>query len=176
MRIAGIAETDTVIAYDRVGGLYAARLVWLLRVVGVEAAILDGGLAAWDSGLESGDVLRAHTTFTAREIPKELLADINEVASLAAKSSAGEPSGTVVLDARERSRYLGQPHPFDKVFGHIPGARSLPCRENLTQEGFLLPALALLERADAAGIQHTNTPFISTCGSGVTACHNLLVL
>lgn len=206
----GIGDDDTVVAYDDAGGVIAARLVWMLRVTGHEAALLDGGLAAWDGKLEAGvrtspryvvesanavdggrsidvgpeaggtgsgqptggarqlDVgisSRAATTFTARPWPAERLATIDEAAAPAA---AGAP----VIDARPADRFAGAPDDLDPRAGHIPGAVSVPCRESLDPAGKLLPLADLRARfavEDAAAV-------ISYCGSGVTACHNLLAM
>jgi thiosulfate/3-mercaptopyruvate sulfurtransferase len=163
----GIGDRDTVIAYDDAGGVIAARLAWMLRCTGHEAAVLNGGIDAWDGPLETGPLetgphaLEA-ARFTSRPWPPELLASIDEVAD------AGD---AVLLDARDGPRYRGESEPFDARPGHIPGARSLPVREHVGPDGRLLP----VERVRAVGVRQ-DTEVISSCGSGVTACHNLLVL
>ncbi len=157
----GIGDDDVVVAYDDAGGVIAARLVWMLRVTGHEAALLDGGLAAWRGTLEAAPATRAPREFSAREWPAARLATIEDAAGAA-----------VVIDARQRERYLGEPDDVDPRAGHIPGARSVPCRENLDAAGRLLPAADLRANFpfdDATGV-------ISSCGSGVTACHNLLAM
>ena len=187
----GIGDDDTVIAYDDAGGVIAARLVWMLRVTGHEAALLDGGLGAWDGEFETGPATavdltsgyrskgRPHTdarakgrprggapvTFTAGPWPADRLASIDEVAALAA-------AGGTVIDARPAVRFAGAPDNLDPRPGHIPGSRSVPCGENLDADGRLLPVADLRARFavdDAAEV-------ISSCGSGVTACHNLLAM
>jgi thiosulfate/3-mercaptopyruvate sulfurtransferase len=198
MAALGIGDDDTVVAYDDAGGVIAARLVWMLRATGHEAALLDGGLAAWDGELEShaagavdlrpgpdgavdlrpgpdgavdpGPGQRAKGRphgggFTARPWPAERLATIDEATDLAA-------GGGTVIDARPAERFAGAPDDLDPRAGHIPGARSVPCRENLDPTGRLLPADELRDRFavdDASAV-------ISYCGSGVTACHNLLAM
>ena len=82
----------------------------------------------------------------------------------------------MLLDARPRQRYAGEPDTLDTRFGHIPGARSLPCRENLGADGRLLPDPELRERFAAVGVGPGGPEVISSCGSGVTACHTLLLL
>jgi thiosulfate/3-mercaptopyruvate sulfurtransferase len=162
MAALGIGDEDTVVAYDDAGGVIAARLVWMLRATGHEAALLDGGLAAWDGELETSETLLEPATFTARPWPAERLASIDEVAS----------HGGTVIDARPADRFAGAPDDLDPRPGHIPGSRSVPCRENLDAEGRLLPVAELRARfavEDAAEV-------ISSCGSGVTACHNLLAM
>ena len=81
----------------------------------------------------------------------------------------------MLIDARPRDRFAGSPDALDPRAGHIPGARSLPCREHLGADGRLLAAGALRDRLAEVGIEHDDQDFISSCGSGVTACHNLLV-
>jgi thiosulfate/3-mercaptopyruvate sulfurtransferase len=158
----GIGDDDTVIAYDDAGGVIAARLVWMLRATGHEAALLDGGLAAWDGDLATDPAVRAHASFTATDWPADRVVSIDEVAA----------TDAVVIDARQRERYLGEPDGVDPRAGHIPGALSVPCRENLDADGRVLPAAELRARfgvEDAAEV-------VSYCGSGVTACHNLLAM
>jgi thiosulfate/3-mercaptopyruvate sulfurtransferase len=157
----GIGDDDTVIAYDDAGGVIAARLVWMLRVTGHAAALLDGGLQGWDGALQTGTAARPPDTFTAREWPVERLATIDEAAA-----------ASELIDARPLERFLGGPDEVDPRAGHIPGARSVPCRENLDESGRLLPADGL--RAHFAVDDATDV--VSYCGSGVTACHNLLAM
>jgi thiosulfate/3-mercaptopyruvate sulfurtransferase len=161
----GIGDEDTVVAYDDAGGVIAARLVWMLRVTGHAAALLDGGLAAWDGALETASGSRPPARFTPVPWPLDRLASIDE---------AADPAN-VVLDARQRERYLGAPDPVDARSGHIPGARSLPCRENLDETGRFLPVDELRRRLSAVGVG-PSAPVVSYCGSGVTACHNLLAM
>jgi thiosulfate/3-mercaptopyruvate sulfurtransferase len=167
----GIADSDTVIGYDDAGGVIAARLVWMLRVTGHQAAVLDGGLAAWTAPLESGPAApRRRTTFTPVPWPPDHLVSIDEVAASSASSS-----GPPLIDARDRSRFAGGPDPVDPRAGHIPGAVSVPTREHLDADGRIRASEELRRRFEAAGIG-PQTSVISYCGSGVTACHNLLVL
>jgi thiosulfate/3-mercaptopyruvate sulfurtransferase len=165
MRRAGIGDETTVIAYDDAGGVIAARLVWMLRALGHDAALLEGGTAAWDGELETAEPTTTPATFTPKPWPQDRLATADD---------AADPAN-VVIDARQHDRYLGAPDGIDPRFGHIPGAHSVPCREHLTADLRLLPADTIRSRLAAQGIDAT-TPVISYCGSGVTACHNLLVL
>jgi thiosulfate/3-mercaptopyruvate sulfurtransferase len=89
-------------------------------------------------------------------------------------SDVGDPS-LILIDARNSDRYRGEVEPIDPEAGHIPGALNLPCRENLDTTGKLLPFEILRERFEQL-IALTGTGVVSYCGSGVTACHNLLVL
>ena len=165
MSMLGIGDDTVVVAYDDQGGMIAARLVWMLRATGHEAALLDGGLLAYPGPLtaEASEQVPAH--FTARPWPSSLLADIDD---------AGDPSN-VVLDARGRDRYHGHNEQVDPQAGHIPGALSLPCRENVGTDGLFLPVEVLRQRFVDAGAA-SGKPVVSYCGSGVTACHNLLAL
>lgn len=161
----GIGDDDTVVGYDDAGGTVAARLVWMLRATGHPAALLDGGLAAYRGALETDAPARPAASFTARPWPVDLVADL---------PAATDP-GNVVLDARDADRYRGDREPVDPRAGHIPGARSVPCRENLRQDGTLLPIAELRDRFRAAGVDRAST-VVCYCGSGVTACHNLIAL
>jgi thiosulfate/3-mercaptopyruvate sulfurtransferase len=163
----GIGSDDVVVGYDD-GTATAARLVWLLRVTGHEAALLDGGTAAVDSGLEVGEVRRPAADFAPVPWPEQALAGIDEVAGT-------DETGGVLLDARDGARYRGEHEPVDPVAGHVPGARSLPWRETVDERGRLLPRDVLRGRLQEAGVG-PGTPVVSSCGSGVTACHTLLVL
>lgn len=161
----GIADDSTVVAYDDAGGTIAARLVWMLRATGHAAALLDGGLPAYHGPLEQAVPQRPPARFTPRPWPADRLAGLDD---------ATDP-GLLVLDARDRSRYRGDSEPVDPRPGHIPGARSLPCRENLAPDGTFLPVARLRARLAEVGVTDA-AQVVSYCGSGVTACHNLLML
>jgi thiosulfate/3-mercaptopyruvate sulfurtransferase len=154
-----------VIAYDDGGGVLAARLVWLLRALGEDAALLSPVPAHWQSGPVPTP---APGDFPPRPWPAERFASIDDV--------AGRDPDTVLLDARDPGRFAGLgPDPVDPRPGHIPGAVNLPCRANVDAEGRLAGDEVLIERLGGAGID-PRTEVISACGSGVTACHSLLVL
>jgi thiosulfate/3-mercaptopyruvate sulfurtransferase len=162
MSEAGIGDDTTVVAYDDAGGVTAARLVWLLRATGHEAALLDGGIGVVDAR-ETGSVTPAPAHFTARPWPTDRLAGIDDL-------SAG-----VLVDARDRNRYAGEFEPVDPRPGHIPGARNLPARQMIAPDGRLLALDELRAQVAAAGISDADD-VIASCGSGVNACHTLLVL
>jgi thiosulfate/3-mercaptopyruvate sulfurtransferase len=162
----GIGDDDVVIAYDDAGGVIAARLVWMLRVTGHQAALLDGGLQAYRGALDRSAAARPRARFTARPWPPEQLATMEDAAGPA----------YVTIDARDRDRFTGQHEPIDPRPGHIPGASNVPARGHLGADRRLLPAAELRARFEAVGVVSDETPVISYCGSGVTACHNLLVL
>lgn len=158
----GISDDTVVVAYDDAGGVTAARLVWMLRSTGHAAALLDGGMGA--GPLSVDQPVAGPTVFTASPWPA--LASLDDV-------TAPE---TVVLDARPRERFRGDgPDPVDPRAGHVPGARNVPCRENLDAAGRLLPVQVLRERFRRAGAV-PGADVVSSCGSGVTACHTLLAL
>jgi len=167
----GIGDDDTVVAYDDAGGAMAARLVWMLRVTGHEATLLDGGIAAWEGPLETGPgARRAKSRFTGGSWPQGHLAGFDDV------SRAAEDDGPVVVDARSASRYRGEPHPLDDRAGHVPGALSLPFAGNVDPAtGRFLTPERLRARFAAVGIE-PGTDVIAYCGSGITACHDLLAM
>jgi thiosulfate/3-mercaptopyruvate sulfurtransferase len=172
----GIGADAFVVAYDDAGGTIAARLWWMLRAVGQDAAVLDGGLAAWPGPLETGPgrgegdrrtVARALVPW-----PDGLVADGDAVAAM----SEGRAPG-VLLDARARPRYAGEVEPVDPRAGHIPGARSLPAAELLDPAtGRFLSPSELRARFEAYVPAADDAPPVAYCGSGVTACHTLLAL
>jgi thiosulfate/3-mercaptopyruvate sulfurtransferase len=169
----GIDDGDTVIAYDDAGGVMAARFVWMLRATGREAALLDGGIEAWPHPLstEAVDSSDAVPAFPEeRPWPADRLASIDDAAHAAER-------GIPLIDARPRDRFDGALDNLDPRAGHIPGARNVPCRENLRPDGRLKPVAALRETFAAAGVTGDgDQTVISYCGSGVTACHNLLAM
>ena len=154
---AGIGDDDAVVAHDDAGGVFAARLVWMLRATGADAALLDGVPGAPGR-------LRAPVARTPRPWPADLLAGPQDVLD----------ERLVLVDARPRERFDGAPDPLDPRPGHLPGARSLPCRESLDETGRLRPDEELRERFVAAGVE-PGADVVAYCGSGVTACHDLLV-
>lgn len=165
MSASGIGDGAIVVAYDDAGGVIAARLVWMLRALGENAALLDGGLQSHKGPLQSGLQTNPRANFTPRPWPENRLADIDEASN----------TENVVIDARNRDRYRGEADPVDPRFGHIPGAINIPCRENLNADGTFLPVPILRQRFEEAGVKE-GKDVISYCGSGVTACHNLLAM
>jgi len=174
----GIDETVQVVAYDQGTSAYAARLWWLARWLGHRAvAVVDGGLAAWQcAGLPLTRASETRPPRHFRATPDEAMAVTT--AELAAALAAGELSGgrSVLVDARSAERFAGVNETIDPVAGHIPGARSHPFALNHDARGRFLPA-AELRRAWAGTLRGLPPQrLISMCGSGVTACHNLLAL
>ena len=164
----GIADDDLVVAYDDNGGLQAGRMVWMLRATGRRAVVLDGGIQSWPGELTTDVPERAAVERTSVDWPAELLVDIDEVA---ARSEAGD---TVILDARAAARYRGEMEPVDPKAGHIPGAKVRPVTDNVV-DGAFKSAEQLRADFGALGVDE-NTPVIAYCGSGVTACHNILAI
>jgi thiosulfate/3-mercaptopyruvate sulfurtransferase len=171
----GIGDDTVVVAYDDQGGVIAARLVWMLRVSGHDAALLDGGIQSYQGSLQvtsaagaTDPAPRARGGFTVVSWPAERLASIDEASD----------RRNVVVDARAPERFTGEQEPVDPRGGHIPGARSLPCRSNLDSEGRFLSADTLRRRFESVGVLAggAGPAMISYCGSGVTACHNLIAL
>lgn len=169
----GIGPGSQVAAYDDVSGMFAARLWWSLRYLGHDAAaVLDGGLAAWTAaggGLESGERTRAAVHFEARPRP-------GMAVDVAAVESGLRSRRHLLLDARERPRYLGETEPIDPVAGRIPGARNHPWQANLGKDGQFLPATALARRFGEVLAGSGERPLVCYCGSGITAAVNALAL
>lgn len=165
----GIGDDTTVVAYDDSGGGTAGRLVWMLRVLGRRAALLDGGLAGASSALEVGPAPPvAPAKFTTRPWPSDAIADADEVA---AHLAAGHPA----LDARSADRYRGENEVVDPRAGHIPGATSAPWTRTLTPDGHFASAEELRAHFAALGVA-PGSEVICYCGSGVSACADILAL
>ncbi|HET8553785.1 MAG TPA: sulfurtransferase [Rhodanobacteraceae bacterium] len=168
----GWREGMTVIAYDAgSGAMAAARLWWLMRWVGIPTRVLDGGLTAWEAAgqpLESGAVKRDPTRIKLQADPAQVLFT-ERTRELLAKDDI------LLLDARAAPRYRGEAEPIDAVAGHVPGARNRPFAGNIEDGQWRSPEalrsefLQLIGHRDPASIVHM-------CGSGVTACHNLLAM
>ncbi|MFD3684673.1 sulfurtransferase [Nocardiopsis sp. NPDC058631] len=166
----GVGDSASVVVYDDAGGSVAARLVWMLRVLGTPAAFLDGGMRSWTGDLEKGETVPPAAHRTARPWPADLVVDTATV-----QAESGD-SGSLLVDARAYGRFTGeQPAPVDARPGHVPGARSAEWTANLDGDGYLAAPEALRERFAALGADAART-VTAYCGSGVTACHNLLAL
>ncbi|AKU22517.1 sulfurtransferase [Massilia sp. NR 4-1] len=171
LRAWGINDDTQVVAYDAHGGMYAARLWWLLRWVGHPAvAVLDGGLAAWQAqdlplvtpapSRPPGHIAE-RPTLTRTVSVDEVLANL-------------ESRQQTVVDARANDRFRGENETIDPVGGHIPGARNRFFKDNLQADGRFKDAAQL--KQDFAALFASPETAIMQCGSGVTACHNLLAL
>jgi thiosulfate/3-mercaptopyruvate sulfurtransferase len=168
----GIAVGKQVVAYDQGGGMFAARLWWMLQWLGFDAAaVLDGGYAKWVAegrAIETDAVVPAPAEFTVERVTPTVNAT-GVMASLARQR-------LLLIDARAPERFRGETEPLDPVAGHIPGARNRPYTLNLNADGtFKHPAFLRAEfGALLAGEPHDLV--VHQCGSGVTACHNLLAM
>jgi thiosulfate/3-mercaptopyruvate sulfurtransferase len=169
----GIGNTTQVVAYDASGGYYAARLWWMLRWLGHEsAAVLDGG---WDAWVKSGQSVSSETPTIkpARFYPRIRRGVALDAAEIAARMGQPQP---LLLDARSPDRYRGENETLDPVAGHIPGALSRYFKLNLESDGrFKPPAVLRREFSSALGAV-APSDVVHYCGSGVTACHNLLAM
>jgi thiosulfate/3-mercaptopyruvate sulfurtransferase len=163
----GIGRDDAVVAYDSAGGGVASRLWWMLRSIGHQrVAVLDGGYQAWEqAGHPTTDdvVARAPTAYPVVDGWRGTV-DADDITSLVER-------GTTLVDARAADRYRGDVEPIDPRAGHIPGAINMPHLDNLGRDGLHRPAHELAERFADLGA----SPVVY-CGSGVTACHDLLAM
>jgi thiosulfate/3-mercaptopyruvate sulfurtransferase len=172
----GIGPTARVVAFDAQGGMYAARLWWMLRWMGhADAAVLDGGLAAW---VAAGGALAiepldapAPATASAPYPEREPL-----TASIEAAELAAELGRRRLIDARAGERFRGEVEPLDTTAGHIPGASNRFFKDNLMADGRFKPAAELRREFDALLGALPADRTVHQCGSGVTACHNLLAM
>jgi thiosulfate/3-mercaptopyruvate sulfurtransferase len=180
----GIGPDTPTVAYDESNGSFAARAWWLLRWLGSRnVAVLDGGMRAWmagqgmvEAGEPSNDVAiemqdRVHRTWqVAAADATGVITNGEELAAL-----LRDPA-RLLVDARAPERFSGAVEPIDPVAGHVPGAVNHPFSANLGEDGRFLPPAQLRERwlERLGGTDPKNV--IAMCGSGVTACHNLLAL
>lgn len=169
----GVTAGAQVVAYDAAGGMMAARLWWMLRWLGHEnVAVLDGGWPAWV----------AHYPISADAPPARAAGNLAPRAPLTRQVSAAEVLGNIprqdrlVLDARGPDRFRGENETLDPVGGHIPGAKNRCFRDNLDAEGRFKDAATLRQGFLEVLGSFTPDQVISQCGSGVTACHNLLAM
>lgn len=168
----GVGPGVQVVVYDDCGGAFAARLWWLLRWLGHESvAVLDGGWQAWLAENRPVSTRPPQTrprTFRPR-LREELRIDVDGVLAIAEGRQAGW-----ILDARAPERFRGREEPIDPVAGHIPGALNLPFQGNLDEHLHFLPPERLRARYGKLAGQDGN--LVCMCGSGVTACHDVLAL
>ncbi len=166
----GIGDDNVVVAYDDRGGGVAARLWWMLRAIGHERTyVLDGGLTAW--------MADGHSSIS--EPPDhrrgELSVDEQPGLTVDRDEMRERPDSMVTLDARAGERYRGEHEPLDPAAGHIPGAVNAPYEDNLGPDMRFLPVEVLAEKYGSLGVGD-GTDTVVYCGSGVTACHNLLAI
>lgn len=172
LRAWGIDDATQVVAYDAHGGMFAARLWWMLRWVGHAAvAVLDGGLPAWTAAAQA--VSTVPETVAQSGNISEQPALVTTVSAADLLANLPEQKRTVI-DARAPDRFRGENETLDPVGGHIPGAKNRFFKDNLDAQGCFKPAGEL--RAGFAGLLDDPATAVMQCGSGVTACHNLLAL
>jgi thiosulfate/3-mercaptopyruvate sulfurtransferase len=165
----GLTPKDQVVCYDAGPGSMAARLWWMLRWIGHDqVAVLDGGLAKWT---REGRPLTVHVPiFTPLNYPlkvrKALAMDVHGV----------EKSKALLLDARAPARYRGEQEPIDPVAGRIPGARNRFNMDNVSAQGTFKPAEDLKKDFESVLQGKSPSEVVHYCGSGVSACHNLLAM
>ena len=168
----GIVPESAVVCFDAQGGPYASRAWWLLRWMGhADVAVLDGGVAAWR---EAGGALVAEraTPGTAPPYPSRPPA----LPTIDAEALLARLGRTRLIDARAGERFRGEVEPLDKAAGHIPGARNRFFKDNLAPDGRFKSATLLRAEWLPLLAGHDATELVQQCGSGVTACHNLLAL
>ncbi len=169
----GIDNSKQIVAYDGSGGVYAARMWWMLRWVGhAKAAVLDGGFDAW---IKAGHRVRTEppvikpTTYNPNPSPQAAVSANEVAANLDHKKLR-------VVDARNPDRFRGENETLDPVAGHIPGALNRAFKNNLADDGRFKAADALKTEFAAVLNAHAPASVVHQCGSGVTACHNLLAM
>lgn len=177
---AGVGADMQVVVYDAQGGTMAARLWWMLRWLGHEAvAVLDGGWQAWqaaDLPIDHQPVTGTRRLPGAAENPLPLAeSQVGMVTADQVLANISAPE-FVVLDARAAARYRGEVEPLDPVAGHIPGALNYPHLDNLDDDGRFKSTDQL--RAAFGLILDGRPPqdIVHQCGSGISACHNLLAM
>ena len=169
----GVTPQSQVVAYDDAGGIFAARLWWLLRWLGHESvAVLDGGWSRW---CEEGRTQQKQAPVT---LPGNYPCQADNSQWLTATQLQEEllKGETILIDARAPERFRGEVESIDPVAGHIPGAVNYPFQNNLNSRGVFKP-VDHLHRAFEPLLQgHSPQQTVHMCGSGVTACHNLLAM
>lgn len=170
----GVDRGVQVVAYDAQGGVYASRAWWLLRWIGhFEVAVLDGGLGAWTQAGGTLDTALPAREPAPRRTPAEVVA---AMPTLQADALLAQLGRLAVVDARAPERFRGEVEPIDPVAGHIPGALNRPFGLNLGSDGRFKPAEALAEEWRSLLGGRAAAEVVHQCGSGVTACHNLLAM
>jgi thiosulfate/3-mercaptopyruvate sulfurtransferase len=169
----GIDKSSQVVVYDDTFGAMAARLWWLLRWLGHEAvALLDGGYPKWqrEGRPVTPELPMIQATQFHPTVNNAMWVDADYVAQM------HERKDSVLIDARADVRFRGDVEPLDKVAGHIPGAINIPYEDNLDFSGEFMSDEALRELYLAAINDVAPDQVVQMCGSGVTACHNILAM
>lgn len=173
LRATGLVPGRQLVAYDAQNGMFASRVWWLARWLGHEAvAVLDGGIEAWK---------KAGFPVTG-EVPPPRTGGFTASAPLAPAVGADEilaEIGTgrrLIVDARAPERYRGEVEPLDPVAGHIPGAINRPVQLNVRPDGRFKPGPVLRQEFEALLAGRDAAALVHACGSGISACHNLLAM
>jgi thiosulfate/3-mercaptopyruvate sulfurtransferase len=167
----GVNDDTQVVAYDAQGGMFAARLWWMLRWVGhAHVAVLDGGMQAWTA---QGGELTTDVAPIVRGNIHERPALVSTVDATDVVASLARDNRTLI-DGRAPDRFRGENETIDPVGGRIPGAKNRFFKDNLGADGRFKPAAEL--RADFSTLTDSPAGTIMYCGSGATACHNLLAM
>ena len=168
----GVRAQDQVVCYDAGNGVMASRLWWLLRWIGHgEVAVLDGGLAKWTA--EGRPLTAAVTHREPHAYPTSRPALARPVAVAEVERDLEQ---LFLLDARTPVRYRGEQEPIDPVAGHIPGARNRSSGDNVTAQNTFKPAETLRQEFRQVLGNRAPEEIVHYCGSGVSACHNLLAM
>jgi thiosulfate/3-mercaptopyruvate sulfurtransferase len=168
---AGLRREDQVVCYDGANGLYASRLWWMLRWVGHRnVAVLDGGFAKWKS---EG---RPVTTDVPAPTPTDYAVDLQEDAAVSVRAVHRRLGQQTLVDARAAPRWRGETEPIDPEAGRIPGALNRSSADNNAPDGTFKPAAQLKNEFDKVLAGRKPGDVVNYCGSGVSACHNLLAM
>lgn len=162
----GIDGSKPVVAYDDRSGAVAARLWWMLDALELPVAVLNGGLGAWVGSLDAGPGSTTPCSFEPKPWPPDRFIDADAIGE-------AERSGAILLDARSSERFRGEPNAIDERPGHIPGASSRPWTDNLGPDGRFAEVDVLRAELGSLGVT-PERQLVASCGSGVTACHDLL--
>jgi len=169
----GVTNTSQIVIYDDASGAIAGRFWWLLRYLGHEkVAALDGGLSCWQ---KQGHPITTHLPKSTPGIYRPYVNCSTLVNAQTLEQELAKNSITLI-DARAAERYQGKAEPLDPVAGHIPKALTRPFQLNLDTQGRFLPATELQQQFSVLIGQTPATKIVHMCGSGVTACHNLLAM
>lgn len=173
LRSWGVNNDSQVICYDDISGAFAARMWWLMNWIGHDSvAVLDGGIDMWNKNnypLET-DIQNSKPSSFSGKANDAMWVSISHVQQLL------DGKNICLLDARSPERFLAKDIKTDPVPGHIPGAVNYPFTDNLTDQGVFLSANEIKKRYEPVFANNKQDQIINMCGSGVTACHNLLAM
>lgn len=169
----GICNRTLVVAYDDTSGAIAARLWWMLRWIGHDkAAVLDGGIQSWIA-----EGLGLERESPAIEVCRYTLGSVHSDWVVTTEELRNDPAAVgTLLDARSPDRFDGRSEPIDPVAGHVPGAVNWPFDTNIRGDGAIRSIEEISAELAKRTALDTETPLVTMCGSGVTACHLLLVM